>query len=501
MKALAPLLLAGMVVAPAWADPKPRITVGKDTTFVVGPLDKDGYVDFVAALNDLRGKGVTPDTNAAVPIWQALGPRPDGKPKPAAFFKHLGLKEPPADGDYFVDIGPFLRDRLGITDQALVGSVMGQLSTTIRQPWTAREHPQLADWLTANEKPLDRIAEGLKRPHFFSPLVPADDKAAADLVSLVMAEISRGRSLATALATRATFRLAEGKPEAAWTDVMACLRLGRHLAGRGTLIEGLVGIACDAIGQRAATALLDRLEVTARRLAGYQRDLRGLPPIPAVADYFEGGERLFFLDSFQTAVRTGGPVGGVPGAPNNLQELDVDTALRRANHLFDRLVTVLREPDRGKREAGLDRLAADLKALKEARQRGEQPIPGETEAQGAARAASEVLFELVLPAVRPIPTATDRSAQGHRNLQMAFALAAYQRDHKSYPKALTDLAPKYLDKVADDLFTGKPLVYQPADQGFLLYSLGPNGKDDEGRDRTDAPPGDDIAIRIPLPRK
>jgi hypothetical protein len=501
MKALALLIPVGLLAVPAWADPKPRITVGKDTTYVTGPLDKDGYVDYVAALNELRGQGVTPDTNAAVPIWQALGPAPDGKARPAAFFKLLGMKEPPADGDYFVDLGPFLRDRLAIADKALTSQILGQLSTTIRQPWTPKEFPQLADWLAANEKPLDRIAEGLKRPHYFSPLVPADDKAAGDLVSLVMADIQRGRALANALATRATFRLAEGKPDAAWADVTACLRLARHLANRGTLIEGLVGIACDAIGQRAATALLERPDVTARQLAGYLRDLRALPLVPAVATYFEGGERLFFLDSFQTAVRIGGPVGGVPGAPNNLQELDVDTALRRANHLVDRLVTALREADRGKREAGLDRLVADLKAVKEARQKGGQPIPGETAAQGAARAVSEVLVELLIPAVRPTQTAADRSAQGHRQLQVAYALAAFQRDHEGYPKALAELSPKYLDKVPDDLFTGKPLAYRPADGGFLLYSLGPNGTDDEGHDRTDAPPGDDIAIRIPVPRK
>jgi hypothetical protein len=34
-------------------------------------------------------------------------------------------------------------------------------------------------------------------------------------------------------------------------------------------------------------------------------------------------------------------------------------------------------------------------------------------------------------------------------------------------------------------------------QGF--YSVGPNGKDDEGRRRDDEPPGDDIGMPMPLP--
>ena len=493
MRAVTPVLLAGLLAAPAWAEPK--ITVGKDTTYVTGPLDKDGYVDFAAALNELRGKGVTPGTNAAVAIWQALGPRPDGQPRPADFFKRLGMKEPPADGDYFVELGPFLRDREAIMDKALVSQIMDQLSTAYRRPWTAREFPQFADWLAANEKLLDRIAEGVKRKHYYVPLVPAGGPNAGGLVGLVMGDVQRGRPLATALASRATLRLGEGKPDAAWADVMACFRLARHLARKGSLIEGLVAVAVDAIGQRAAAALLDRPDVTARQLVGYLSDLRSLPPMPSVAEAYEGGERLVSLDGFQSAVRTG--VGlAAPGVPNNVQGLDADTLLRRANHYFDRLVKDLQKPDRRKREAALDRLAADLKALSAARQKGEQPIPGETEDQGTARGVAEILINLVIPAVRRGQTAVDRSAAGHQVLQVAFALAASQRDHKCYPKQLAELTPKYLDRVPDDLFTGKPLAYHPSETGFLLYSVGPNGKDDEGRTAGEPQPGDDIAVRV-----
>src|SRR5260370_6364532 len=52
---------------------------------------------------------------------------------------------------------------------------------------------------------------------------------------------------------------------------------------------------------------------------------------------------------------------------------------------------------------------------------------------------------------------------------IAFALAAYQRDRGSYPKTLDELAPKYLAKVPNDYFTGKPLVYRPNEKGYLLY--------------------------------
>ena len=49
------------------------------------------------------------------------------------------------------------------------------------------------------------------------------------------------------------------------------------------------------------------------------------------------------------------------------------------------------------------------------------------------------------------------------------------------------------------LFAGKPLIYRPSETGYLLYSVGVNGKDDEGRWYDDDPPGDDPSVRMPLP--
>ena len=62
--------------------PAPKLPLGKDTTYVTGPLDKDGYVDYAAALNERLGKGVTPANNANVLLWKALGPHPEGATMP-----------------------------------------------------------------------------------------------------------------------------------------------------------------------------------------------------------------------------------------------------------------------------------------------------------------------------------------------------------------------------------------------------------------------------------
>jgi len=50
-----------------------------------------------------------------------------------------------------------------------------------------------------------------------------------------------------------------------------------------------------------------------------------------------------------------------------------------------------------------------------------------------------------------------------------------------YPEGLSELVPDILSGVPIDPFTGKPLVYRRDGEGFIVYSLGANQKDDGGR--------------------
>jgi hypothetical protein len=50
-----------------------------------------------------------------------------------------------------------------------------------------------------------------------------------------------------------------------------------------------------------------------------------------------------------------------------------------------------------------------------------------------------------------------------------------------YPESLEALVPGLLKEVPTDPFTGKPLVYRREGDGFIVYSLGSNQKDDGGR--------------------
>jgi hypothetical protein len=82
----------------------------------------------------------------------------------------------------------------------------------------------------------------------------------------------------------------------------------------------------------------------------------------------------------------------------------------------------------------------------------------------------------------------------NRLTQIALSLAAYKADHGGYPASLDVLAPNYLAAVPNDVFSEKPVIYAPTQQGYTLYSVGPNMADDGGKSQR---PCDDIVASIP----
>ena len=65
--------------------------------------------------------------------------------------------------------------------------------------------------------------------------------------------------------------------------------------------------------------------------------------------------------------------------------------------------------------------------------------------------------------------------------QTGLACRLFKSRAGSYPESLEELVPRILTEVPIDPFMGKPLVYRREGEGFIVYSLGSNQKDDGGR--------------------
>jgi hypothetical protein len=326
--------------------------------------------------------------------------------------------------------------------------------------------------------------------------------------------VQKCRELASALTCRAMLRVHEGKFDDAWQDILACHRLGRHCSHGATLIEALVGIAIGQIAANSSLSYLEHAKLTPEEISARLRDLHRLPPLASLAGKIGLSERMMGLDALQN-IRRGGPTGAAvlgdidqdnaqsrAEALKALEKLDWTSTMIAMNGWYDRLSAAMRMKDRDARRKEFTAIEKALQAgRKKVLDAGDVAkfVAGKDGDKLVGKAIGDHLMALLLPAVEKVQMAHDRAEQTYRNLDVAFALAAFRADRGRYPAKLADLAPKYIPAVPGDLFTGKPLIFKPAEkgEGYLFYSVGPNGRDDEGRWYDDQPPGDDPRVRMP----
>jgi hypothetical protein len=391
-------------------------------------------------------------------------------------------------------------------------------------PWKASDHGAIAAWLRQNEKPLAVAIEASKRPEYFNPLVSNLDyfnpgvsnlrnPRGPRLIGAPLPNVQKCRDVVNQLRCRAMRRVADGDFDGAWQDLMACQRLGRLIMrGSGSLIEHLVGIALVAVATDGQVMLLGFSKASSTQTLRWLDDLQRLPRLARLTNNFDVGERFSVLDALQ-GIATGGIeqlelLEGRPGAApapdpfwNRLftRSIDWDPAFRNTNRFFDDLSTATKLDDSNSRKQEFTKISEEI------RQRRQSAVGfvglgaitlGKSE---RGEKIGDILLAMLLHTIERIQAANDRTEQQQLNLQVAFALAAYQADHDRYPARLDELVPKYLTKVPGDLFSGKPLFYRPNGGGYLLYSVGVNGEDEDGRWTDDEPKGDDLRLQMPVP--
>jgi len=65
--------------------------------------------------------------------------------------------------------------------------------------------------------------------------------------------------------------------------------------------------------------------------------------------------------------------------------------------------------------------------------------------------------------------------------RIGMACKIYKNIYGDFPGELAELSPEILEKVPVDPFTGHPFIYKKQESGFIVYSIGSNLKDDQGR--------------------
>jgi hypothetical protein len=184
--------------------------------------------------------------------------------------------------------------------------------------------------------------------------------------------------------------------------------------------------------------------------------------------------------------------------------IDWDLILRMGNSWYDRIVEAYRMPTAGEQRKALRKIDENLRRLKKTAANAESldELLLDNPEQAFSERLGQVLLTFFMHDPQHYLQVENRATMRFELHRLGFALAAYRADRLAFPEKLIDLVPDYLAKVPDDIFTGSALHYRREGRGYLLYSVGINGKSDGARgyeDRKNLEDWDDLIIRVPAP--
>src|SRR5262245_61271615 len=192
--------------------PSPRIVVSKQTTYVTEPLLADGLPDYEAYVRARTSAGVTPENNAVVLLLKALGPGDTPRADFDAVAAEIGLDAAASD------IGAF-ESLYSDANRARVVAWLPQpkpeadgteykpdanpyIDAAQQAAWTSKQLPPLADWVAANQAPLDLIVEATRRPRYYSPSPALLNGEPEMMLKMPLVGIQSYRDAARGLAAR-----------------------------------------------------------------------------------------------------------------------------------------------------------------------------------------------------------------------------------------------------------------------------------------------------------
>ena len=505
-----------------------RLTISRKTTHILGPINEDGTVNYMAYLNAKHSKGVTKANNAAIPLIEILGKRLLDKDLSPKICKILKIKSPVEGASTYITFCDYTEKTLSKKNAESWRKKYDDLTLADPKPWSAKQYPVIALWLKANNNALDATLIAVQRPRYYMPGVPFDKDE--HLLMLSIPGVSAYVELTHALITRAMLKLDSKNATGAWADLTAARHFARRVGSGFTLIDDLIAMAIEKKACAACRSLAGSGKLTGAQARTFLADMQRLGPLPDPVDTLDKSERLAVLDCVMMLARAtdrngliglmktidsmdklGGQPPKTPSATPHVRSLEWDEILLMMNPWYDNLVAASRQKTfKARTEALADynrrvqehamqarkyrsflpfvlmRLnAPDIEAKKEL-----------TTKRMVSRAVGNVLLATLLPAISRIVVLRDQLRTEGDLSVVTMALAAYRAEKKAYPDKLSQLSPGYLKKVPDDLFVDKPFGYKRTDKGYLLYSVGENMKYDGEKKKDDDDEKDDIVVRV-----
>lgn len=306
------------------------------------------------------------------------------------------------------------------------------------------------------------------------------------------------RQLARGFAAEAKYNVDEGKYFRAASSGADSVEMGIRIAHGGTIISALVGHACEAIGRisvwevteklnaKSARSLLRRLQVIETNRAPLRELLMEEKRSSLTMQRKLMTDAMNGVLGMPAAETDGAPDTSAPAAESpdanepaepeppilEMTPERIDAFLKRQSELYDALIAAIEQPYSAHAEE------TAMAAFAPSEDNITFPVDG--------------MLQSVVPMFQGLHFKETLTRTRAALQALALALQAYRKEHSDFPTDLRDLTKgdadtgknKILARIPADPFSPKNQIFRYrrlSHEKYLLYSVGPDGKDDDGK--------------------
>lgn len=326
------------------------------------------------------------------------------------------------------------------------------------------------DYLKSRAAHMEKVRAALRRPRCQFPVKITDGYNA------LLPHLAIVKSEAQLFRLEALVATERGDTDTAITALGNAAHTGNLLTDEPFLISQLVRIACHTIALTGAQHLISRRDLALPQLDRLEAIFEKLKTSGSLRDAYiaerASALRVFNLPADGLAsVGASGDESGARLTPANYNRIVKVMNLTGLAGADQRLIL----------ETYDEAIELADKDTPEALARSGEVFP--EAAKKADRFPPKVFSGLLLPSLGAANRFASLEAR-RRAAATAVAVQKFRLDHKgALVERVEELVPQFLPSVPLDPFDGRPLRYKRLPAGFVVYSIGADGRDNDGLER------------------
>lgn len=357
----------------------------------------------------------------------------------------------------------------------------------IKEGWKGKDK-ELEELLKANRSAFEEFRKGVlkEKCQFVEGEITFDTR---------LRHLAKARNLARLLILQARLYERNGDLEKAITNCLDVIKLGHDLGQDRILVSKLVDIAIFNISQFALkdlvrsenlTPALSRITLS-RALELEERSVSLRQTLEGEAACAKSAVKWTLIDIEEAAKKAEETplektkkmwrnflVLKAPKEKKRLTFLLIKETYRRIDEYYGRTISFIEKGDHKAISAFQDAYFEKMKEKKLTLRdflRANEKFP---------ELMVDILVVILLPSTGRSSIYFANAQARERFIITTLAVRLFKMEKGRWPQKLDELVPEYLDEVPPDPFGLKPLRYKKREGKWIIYSIGPDGKDDGG---------------------